>query len=163
MKKLLALAFGSLALMAVSAAPASAHQSGCHRWHSCPSDTGSYVCGDTGYSNYCPTSDPTPVTTPTTAPLVPATTASKPTTTTTTRPPTTTTTTKAPATTSTTMASTMTTAPVVLRSQGIANDQSEREASTADALPGFALLGGMGYGSYRGVRNRRGALAFRFR
>lgn len=30
-----------------------AHQSGCHRWHSCPSDSGSYSCGDTGYSNYC--------------------------------------------------------------------------------------------------------------
>lgn len=26
-----------------------AHQSGCHRWHSCPSDSGSYVCGDLGY------------------------------------------------------------------------------------------------------------------
>ena len=35
--------------------PASAHRSGCHRWHSCPSDTGSYVCGDLGYSNYCGT------------------------------------------------------------------------------------------------------------
>ena len=31
-----------------------AHQSGCHRWHSCPSDTGSYVCGDLGYDTYCP-------------------------------------------------------------------------------------------------------------
>lgn len=31
-----------------------AHRSGCHRWHSCPSDTGSYVCGDLGHSNYCP-------------------------------------------------------------------------------------------------------------
>lgn len=31
----------------------SAHRSGCHRWHSCPSDSGSYSCGDTGYSNYC--------------------------------------------------------------------------------------------------------------
>ncbi len=31
-----------------------AHQNGCHRWHSCPSDSGSYTCGDTGYSNYCP-------------------------------------------------------------------------------------------------------------
>ena len=30
-----------------------AHQNGCHRWHSCPSDTGSYVCGDLGYDNYC--------------------------------------------------------------------------------------------------------------
>lgn len=31
-----------------------AHQSGCHRWHSCPSDTGSYVCGDLGYYSGCP-------------------------------------------------------------------------------------------------------------
>lgn len=29
---------------------ASAHPSGCHRWHSCPSDTGSYVCGGLGCS-----------------------------------------------------------------------------------------------------------------
>lgn len=35
-----------------------AHQSGCHRWHSCPSDSGSYVCGDTGYSNYCGSTTP---------------------------------------------------------------------------------------------------------
>ena len=33
----------------------SAHRSGCHRWHSCPSDSGSYTCGDTGYDNYCGT------------------------------------------------------------------------------------------------------------
>lgn len=26
-----------------------AHRSGCHRWHSCPSDSGSYTCGDLGY------------------------------------------------------------------------------------------------------------------
>ncbi len=32
---------------------AEAHRSGCHRWHSCPSDSGSYVCGDTGYDTYC--------------------------------------------------------------------------------------------------------------
>lgn len=32
---------------------ADAHQSGCHRWHSCPSDTGSYVCGDLGYDSQC--------------------------------------------------------------------------------------------------------------
>lgn len=31
-----------------------AHRDGCHRWHSCPSDTGSYVCGDLGYDTYCP-------------------------------------------------------------------------------------------------------------
>lgn len=33
--------------------PADAHRDGCHRWHSCPSDTGSYVCGDTGYFSEC--------------------------------------------------------------------------------------------------------------
>ncbi|MGI0010635.1 MAG: hypothetical protein ACREAE_04465 [Nitrosopumilaceae archaeon] len=31
-----------------------AHKSGCHRWHSCPSDTGKYTCGDQGYCSYCP-------------------------------------------------------------------------------------------------------------
>ena len=30
-----------------------AHQSGCHRWHSCPSDSGSYTCGDKGYCSEC--------------------------------------------------------------------------------------------------------------
>jgi micrococcal nuclease len=30
-----------------------AHRDGCHRWHSCPSDTGSYVCGDLGYDDEC--------------------------------------------------------------------------------------------------------------
>ncbi len=37
----------------VQSSPVFAHRSGCHRWHSCPSDSGSYSCGDTGYSNYC--------------------------------------------------------------------------------------------------------------
>lgn len=32
-----------------------AHRSGCHRWHSCPSDTGSYICGDAGYPCQYPT------------------------------------------------------------------------------------------------------------
>ena len=31
-----------------------AHRSGCHRWHSCPSDSGSYTCGDLGYDSGCP-------------------------------------------------------------------------------------------------------------
>ncbi len=31
-----------------------AHRSGCHRWHSCPSDSGSYTCGDTGHCSQCP-------------------------------------------------------------------------------------------------------------
>ncbi len=48
---------------AALAAPAAAHQDGCHRWHSCPSDTGSYVCGDLGYDSECygSTVDPSPV------------------------------------------------------------------------------------------------------
>lgn len=39
---------------------AEAHRSGCHRWHSCPSDSGSYVCGDLGYDSECPKSAPQP-------------------------------------------------------------------------------------------------------
>ena len=31
-----------------------AHRDGCHRWHSCPSDNGSYVCGDLGHDDECP-------------------------------------------------------------------------------------------------------------
>ncbi len=38
----------------MTCASADAHCPGCHRWHSCPSDTGRYVCGDTGHCNYCP-------------------------------------------------------------------------------------------------------------
>ena len=34
-----------------------AHRSGCHRWHSCPSDSGSYTCGDLGYDSGCPKND----------------------------------------------------------------------------------------------------------
>ena len=31
----------------------SSHRSGCHRWHSCPSDRETYVCGDQGYFTQC--------------------------------------------------------------------------------------------------------------
>src|SRR6266487_3479708 len=40
-------------LLFVFVRPTFAHQSGCHRWHSCPSDTGSYNCGDLGYTSGC--------------------------------------------------------------------------------------------------------------
>jgi hypothetical protein len=30
-----------------------AHRDDCHRWHSCPSHGGSYVCGDLGYNDEC--------------------------------------------------------------------------------------------------------------
>ena len=30
------------------------HSSGCHSWHSCPSDSGTYVCGDKGKCSQCP-------------------------------------------------------------------------------------------------------------
>lgn len=42
----------------LSVGQAYAHRDGCHRWHSCPSDSGSYVCGDLGYDDYCPNSSP---------------------------------------------------------------------------------------------------------
>lgn len=44
-------AFASLAISLCSVALA--HRSGCHRWHSCPSDRGTYTCGDTGNSSEC--------------------------------------------------------------------------------------------------------------
>jgi hypothetical protein len=48
--------FGVLA----AARPVEAHRDGCHRHHSCPSDTGSYVCGDLGNDSECPNSAPQP-------------------------------------------------------------------------------------------------------
>jgi len=35
-----------LIILSFSAASASAHRSGCHRWHTCPSDHGTYSVGD---------------------------------------------------------------------------------------------------------------------
>ena len=43
-----------LGTILLGAGPAQAHRDGCHRWHSCPSDSGSYVCGDLGYDSECP-------------------------------------------------------------------------------------------------------------
>ncbi len=40
-------------LLSLAPVPAQAHRNGCHRWHSCPSDSNSYVCGDLGYDTYC--------------------------------------------------------------------------------------------------------------
>lgn len=34
--------------------PIAAHQDPCHRFHSCPSDHGTYVCGDKGRCDQCP-------------------------------------------------------------------------------------------------------------
>jgi len=58
MKSIALFAIIILSIVFVVAAPDSAfaHKSGCHRWHSCPSDSGSYVCGDLGYGTYCPKS-----------------------------------------------------------------------------------------------------------
>lgn len=52
-KRAFALTLGLSAFLLLVAL-AEAHRSGCHRWHSCPSDRGTYVCGDTGHCNYCP-------------------------------------------------------------------------------------------------------------
>lgn len=46
-----------LTVFILSPIVASAHRSGCHRWHSCPSDTGSYECGDLGYTSGCPSKE----------------------------------------------------------------------------------------------------------
>jgi len=70
-------AFAIACSLSVALAPAAeAHQSGCHRWHTCPSDSGSYVCGDLGYScqtgtTPAPTPTPAPAPTPTPAPAPP--------------------------------------------------------------------------------------------
>src|SRR4051812_33083480 len=53
---------------AVTAPAAQAHQDGCHRWHSCPSDTGSYECGDLGDFSECGGAVPQDTTTPEPAP-----------------------------------------------------------------------------------------------
>lgn len=53
MKELLSVLLPSLAVLSFLAMPAAAHRSGCHSWHSCPSDTSSYVCGDKGYCSGC--------------------------------------------------------------------------------------------------------------
>jgi hypothetical protein len=75
MRRRVAVRFAVLAVAAAAAATvltspavdeASAHQSGCHRWHTCPSDTGSYTCGDAGHP--CQGG---PATTPTPAPANP--------------------------------------------------------------------------------------------
>ena len=44
-------------LAIVSIGSAFARRSGCHRWHSCPSDRGTYVCGDLGHCSQCPDND----------------------------------------------------------------------------------------------------------
>jgi micrococcal nuclease len=41
-------------LLAVSHGRSDAHQHPCHRNHSCPSDHGTYVCGDLGHCSQCP-------------------------------------------------------------------------------------------------------------
>src|SRR5581483_3439751 len=52
--KLVMILLIAILILSISQMPAFAHQNGCHRWHSCPSDTGSYICGDTGYCSECP-------------------------------------------------------------------------------------------------------------
>ncbi len=43
----------SIAIFPIFPIESLAHRDGCHRWHSCPSDDGSYVCGDLGYDDEC--------------------------------------------------------------------------------------------------------------
>ena len=44
-------------VLGIAAAPADAHRSGCHRWHSCPSDHATYRWGPKGLLCVKPTSD----------------------------------------------------------------------------------------------------------
>lgn len=53
--KILAICSTLVMLIVVPGLTAEAHRDGCHRWHSCPSDTGSYSCGDAGYECRYPT------------------------------------------------------------------------------------------------------------
>lgn len=46
-----------LVFLSIVPTDTSGHRSGCHRWHSCPSDNGSYECGDLGHDDYCSDSD----------------------------------------------------------------------------------------------------------
>jgi len=55
MKEKVILYVGILGLIFLIFNSASAHRSGCHRWHSCPSDSGSYTCGDVGHPCQYPT------------------------------------------------------------------------------------------------------------
>lgn len=45
---------GIIVLSSLTSVIVFGHQSGCHAWHSCPSDTGKYTCGDKGYCSQCP-------------------------------------------------------------------------------------------------------------
>jgi hypothetical protein len=49
----LTLFLASIAIIPISPTESLAHRDGCHRWHSCPSHDGSYVCGDLGYDDEC--------------------------------------------------------------------------------------------------------------
>jgi phosphatidylserine/phosphatidylglycerophosphate/cardiolipin synthase-like enzyme len=55
-----------------------AHQDSCHRWHACPSDSQTYVCGDKGRCDqcadnpYCQAGKPRVASSPSTAPVQPA-------------------------------------------------------------------------------------------
>ena len=53
MYRLIVLSTVLLTFLTVIPFDSSAHQSGCHRWHSCPSHDGNYKCGDLGYDSQC--------------------------------------------------------------------------------------------------------------
>jgi hypothetical protein len=47
-------AVGILILILLGSATSDAHQDPCHARHACPSDQGTYVCGDRGHCDQCP-------------------------------------------------------------------------------------------------------------
>ena len=54
MKKFRVILIGIARVWTATAAVVFPHRSGCHSWHSCPSDTAKYVCGDLGHCSECP-------------------------------------------------------------------------------------------------------------
>jgi micrococcal nuclease len=53
-KRFLFLFLLNFSLLMMTPVALHAHRSGCHRWHSCPSDRDTYTCGDTGHCSQCP-------------------------------------------------------------------------------------------------------------
>jgi phosphatidylserine/phosphatidylglycerophosphate/cardiolipin synthase-like enzyme len=78
------LTIASLTLVADAIRHSEAHQDPCHRLHSCPSDHGTYLCGDTGRCDQCPDNQyclggkPRVAASPAPAPVPPAPTVTQP-------------------------------------------------------------------------------------
>lgn len=158
--KLLSVSVLLILLYSVSVSNVEAHRDGCHAAHSCPSDTGSYVCGDTGNSSQCGGSAPAaPIqqnTAPTTAPVkqfVAPIATSVPT-----RIPT-----KIPTATPTIKPTVVPTkAPTPIKKAEIKpTPKVAGESSSGSPIGGLittGILGGLGYFGYKKIKNRKSSV-----